>query len=566
MTSATGANRTTGFRTKSVHHQGLRRFSGINSRWLRWRLPQLLLVLLLLVVTCGSALAHASLLQSAPTDGSVLPQAPKSFVLTFNEPVSPIALRLVDADGAGADLTAVGAENETLTITLPAIKNGTHALSWRVISSDGHAVGGSIIFSIGAADGRPIAVAGNTAPDVVALMWTIRLLLYGCLFVGIGGRFFAIWIAGPAPLPQPTDGTITIALLIGLGTTVLALGLQGLDVVGADLPRLLDGNIWYQGLITSYAATLAIAAFGSLLALMSGRIPNPLPARLISATALLSIGAAFAVSGHASTAPPEILTRPAIFVHGIAIAFWVGSLLPLVLLIRRGGPPAITALARFSRAIPVPVGLMLVSGLFLAVIQLGTLSALWSTPYGLVLDGKLVLVFTALGFASWNRFALTHRVKSGGAVARLAMVRSIVIEMALIAAILGLVSIWRFTPPPRAAAPEAIASQPIHIHVRGSEAMADLTIAPGNSGPSTIAIAVLNAQFGQLDPKGITLTLSNPIAGVQPIRREARHIDGANWAIDVLTIPTPGKWTGKLDILVSDFKQTTLETDFELQR
>jgi copper transport protein len=566
MTSATGATAKTVIRTKSFHNQVLRRFSGFDARWPRWPLPLLLAVLIILVTTCGSALAHASLLQSEPTDGSVLPQAPKSFVLTFNEPVSPIALRLVDADGAGADLTAVGAENETLTITLPPIRNGTHALSWRVISSDGHAVGGSIIFSIGAADGRPIAVAGNTAPDVVALMWTVRLLLYCCLFVGIGGRFFATWIAESTPLPPPADRLITTTLVVGLGAVALALGLQGLDVVGADLRRLLDGNIWFQGFITSYAATLAIAAFGLLLALVSGRIANPFPARLISAAALLSIGAAFAVSGHASTAPPEILTRPAVFVHGIAIAFWVGSLLPLALLIRRGGPPTITALTCFSRVIPVPVGLLLASGLLLAVIQLGTLSALWTTPYGLVLDGKLVLVVTALGFATWNRFALTHRVKSGGAVARLAMVRTIVIEMVLIAAILGLVSIWRFTPPPRAAVPEAIASQPIRIHVRGPEAMADLTIAPGNSGPSTIAIAVLNAQFGQLDSKGVTLTLSNPVAGVQPIRREARHIDGANWAIDVLTIPTPGKWLGKLDILVSDFKQTTLEVDFELQR
>lgn len=567
MTSAADQHQTISARKKLVYRQKLRQLLGFIFRGANRPLLLLFIVTALLVATGGSALAHASLLQSTPADGSVLPRAPKTFVLTFNEPVSPIALRLVDADGSGSDLAAaVAAADETLAVTLPAIKNGTHALSWRVISSDGHAVGGSIIFSIGAADGHPMTVASTSAPDVIALMWTIRLLLYCCLFVGIGGRFFVTWIAEPIALPQPGNRIIVGTSLIGLGATVLALGLQGLDVVGAGLPHLLDGNTWYEGLITSYAATLAIAAFGLLLALLSGRVGNALLARLLSLTALLSIGAAFAMSGHASTAPPELLTRPAVFVHGVAIAFWVGSLLPLALLLRCGGPPAIAPLARFSKAIPIPVGLLLVSGIVLAVIQLGTISALWSSPYGLVLDGKLVLVVAALGLATWNRLALTPKVKSGGAIARLALVRSIVIEMALIAAILGLVSIWRFTPPPRAAVPEAIASEPIHIHVRSAEAMADLIIAPGKSGPSTIAIAVLDGQFAQLDLKGITLTLSNPTAGVQPIRRDARHIDGANWAIDVLTIPTPGKWLGRLDILVSDFKQTTLEADFELQR
>ena len=109
------------------------------------------------------AFAHARCLESTPADGDVLASAPQSFVLTFSEPVSPIVMRLVEADGSGTDLAQIQAEDETVVITAPPIKPGTHALSWRVISADGHAVGGSIVFSVGEATATGIVVQTSTA-------------------------------------------------------------------------------------------------------------------------------------------------------------------------------------------------------------------------------------------------------------------------------------------------------------------------------------------------------------------------------------------------------------------
>ena len=159
-------------------------------------------------------------------------------------------------------------------------------------------------------------------------------------------------------------------------------------------------------------------------------------------------------------------------------------------------------------------------------------------------------------------------------MARRAMVRSIVVEVALVATILGLVATWRFTPPPRVSAAVSVSAFPVLAHIRGAvllhirraKAMADIVITPGKVGPSSIAILVLNGQFGPIDAKGITLTLSNPTAGVQPIKREARHAEGANWIVDLLTIPAAGKWISKLDILVSDFEGITLQGEFDVPR
>jgi copper transport protein len=523
------------------------------------RLVQALSVAALLFAgTVGVAFGHASLLQSTPVDGSVLATAPQTFLLTFSEPVSPIFMRLVDTDGTGSDLTGVDARNDTVQIVAPAIRNGTHALSWRVISADGHPVGGSIIFSVGAANGT-IAATGTISPALAALIWLTRVAVYLGLFVGVGGRFFGAWIA--SRLPDAAERLLAGALGLGLVAAVVSPGLQGLDVLGLDLSRLFEGATWFAGVDTSYATTLAIAAASMLVALLAGRLRRA-SARFLAAIALLGIGAALAASGHASTAPPELLTRPAIFIHGVCVAFWVGSLIPLAALMRCGDPAETVALARFSRVIPYPLACLVLTGATLAVIQLGSVSALWTTSYGLVFDAKLAGVVLLLAIAAWNRFRLTAAVAANRSTAGRTMARSIALEVAIVAVILGLVAMWRFTPPPRAAAaPRAV---PIHIHIWDRSAAADLTVSPGRAGPSSIEIAILDGHFGQLPAQGVTLVLANPSAGVEPIHREARHIDGANWAVDVLTIPASGHWTAKLDILVSDFDEVTIEGAFDL--
>jgi copper transport protein len=86
---------------------------------------------------------------SEPIDRAVVAQPPATIKLIFNEPVSPLVLRLVGPGGATVDLTDVAAADQALTIHIPSpLARGTHLVSWRVISADGHPVGGAITFSV----------------------------------------------------------------------------------------------------------------------------------------------------------------------------------------------------------------------------------------------------------------------------------------------------------------------------------------------------------------------------------------------------------------------------------
>ncbi len=87
----------------------------------------------------GLAHAHATLVSSEPAADAVLAAAPARLILTFNEPVSPLVMRLAAPSGTSTTLEATADHGASLAVALPpGLGTGTHVLSWRVVSLDGH--------------------------------------------------------------------------------------------------------------------------------------------------------------------------------------------------------------------------------------------------------------------------------------------------------------------------------------------------------------------------------------------------------------------------------------------
>jgi copper transport protein len=66
------------------------------------------------------------------------------------------------------------------------------------------------------------------------------------------------------------------------------------------------------------------------------------------------------------------------------------------------------------------------------------------------------------------------------------------------------------------------------------------------------------------DPKEVTLVLSNPSAGIEPIRRSAVLSGENTWRIRDLVIPTAGRWSVRIDVLISDFELIRLEDSIDI--
>lgn len=524
---------------------------------MRW--PALVAACVALVLQAGAALAHATLVSSDPSDGAVMQTAPSHLVLTFNEPVSPLVLRLIDATGAAVTL-GYRLEDTSVVVDQPGtIGGGSHALSWRVISSDGHPVGGTVLFSIGAPNAGAIPGASEVIDwPLRGAIWICRLALYVAFFVGIGGLFFATVVAR-------TDAsrlTLQRALIVaGLVAVPVSVDLQGLDALDLPLSDFAQAIVWQTGMATTWGITAAIALLALLAALVGTFLRRGWTATSLSVLAFLGVGSALAASGHASAAQPQLLTRPAVFIHALSVTFWVGALLPLAdVLGREGGAPV---LARFSRTIPLAVVPLLLAGIALAIVQVEQPGALLSTYYGNVLIAKLTLVVVLFLLASLNRWRLTAPAEAGDRPAQRKLVLAIFVEVAIALAILGVVATWRFTPPPRSL--EAAAARPVSVHIHSAKAMAEVKVTPGRAGPVNVSLYVMTGDFGPLDAKEVTLTLSDPAAGIEPIRRKAAKPGDGTWRVDDLTIPIAGRWDIEVAILVSEFELVRLKETIDIR-
>lgn len=517
------------------------------------------ILLLLALALPDAAFAHAALVKTDPADGAVLPGSPQHFSLTFSEPVSPLALTLVRPDGTPQALTSYRLDDQTLEIDNPGrLASGTHLLSWRVVSADGHPVGGSLLFSIGGPSAAP-AVSEVVDWSLRSAIWAAKILLYAGLFIGVGGAFALAWLAGEA---RAGHRLIVAALLCGLAAAVVSLGLQGLDALGAPLARFADPEIWRTAAGTSFAWTVLIALISLGLGLLSLAGPR-VPTKPLALLGLAGVGAALAASGHASAAAPQWLTRPMVFLHGVGITFWAGALAPLGLALRRRAPGSALFLHRFSGVIVSAVAALAVAGVVLAVIQVQTPRALIDTAYGRLLLVKLGLLLPLFALAALNRWRLTAPAQAGDAPASRSLAHSIGLETLLVLAILGIAAGWRFTPPPRALA--IAAAQPVSVHIHTLKAMADISITPGHAGPVTASIVIMTGDFGPLDAKQVTLVLSKPDSGIEPLKRPATRPGDGTWRVDGLVIPVAGRWAARLDILVSDFDMVKIEAPIDIR-
>ncbi|WP_322996904.1 copper resistance CopC/CopD family protein [Castellaniella sp.] len=551
-------------------------------------IPRILLICLLAWAWIPASWGHAALVASVPQNGAVLIQAPNTVQLHFSEPVSTTVLRLIDPAGQASTLPPGSAQGTDLRIAMPdQAGDGTYLLSWRVVSADGHPIGGTLAYTISADSSRSTTADAQTAIPTAdsevdtrhLLIWLSRWLVYGCLFFAVGAALFRALFPdilgqistqqspksaqGPAVRHHRRRGPSYPMLLAGAGMILLpfSLALQGLDLLAAPWAQGFSAAVWRQAAASPYAVTLGLMALALLLAAVTMHMHRRVTLRRTSLICLMLAGAALAVSGHASTAPPQSWARTAIFLHAIAAMIWIGTLVPLVQALRPDNPVGASTLVNYSRWIPWVVALLVLSGIGLIWLQFQRPADLWQTAYGQVLAAKLGLVTLLLCIAAVNRWKLTKPTLQGLRPARLQLRRNIQLEIVLAILILAIVSLWRFTPPPRSLdqAASQIASlaqdKPSFPATTLSISRVAARIIPGTDG---WAIHLSQPDGQPFAAEALTLLLSNPTAGIETIETPASQKNSGLWTANPPSLPATGHWLIGVHILVDDFEQISL--------
>jgi putative copper resistance protein D len=208
------------------------------------------------------------------------------------------------------------------------------------------------------------------------------------------------------------------------------------------------GRIWQLrlGLIA-----VALALIASVWVRDEGRRASMFVLWVLSVFLLVSL----AWISHAAAARVQPLGLFGDALHLCAAGGWVGGLVPLAIFLARArvsfslGEKVAQVLERFSTLSLCCVSVLVVSGISNSWLLVGSIHALFTTPYGCLLLVKLALFGILVGFGARNRFAIKTKLPTARTDSDLLpqLRRNVIREACLGAAVVAIVACLGVTPP-----------------------------------------------------------------------------------------------------------------------
>src|SRR5215208_6423302 len=377
------------------------------------------------------AWAHADFVRSTPESGDVLQRAPRAVRVEFTEGVRVGPRNAAIANGGGSILRgSPRVAGDTLVLPLRKVGDGDYTVRWSIVSDDGHEEEGVLAFGVGV--GRePALVTLGTRSNVTWQRVLSRTLFFLGILAAGGAVAFALLVLRPLRLAD--DVVRPQAHLLFVGCLVAFAGSDALIHGGTS-----EGTR-FQRAIEVGATIAVIGAAAAALTPMYRRL------RWIAWPCALALLLVPTLAGHAlDDDQPRVLAPLADLAHVGAAAFWFGGLLSLAFVLPRLDEEARgRAVQRFSKLALVAVLVVSAAGVVRAVTELARVDDLWTTSYGRAIVIKTAILAPLIGLGWLNRVALLD------AFARLR--RSVLVELALLTAILTVVAVLTDLTPGRVA-------------------------------------------------------------------------------------------------------------------
>ena len=369
----------------------------------------------------AQAFAHATLERTSPAFEQRLRTSPHIVTLRFDQYIErlPDAIRLYSAHGE-LPVPGIRTDGRALIASVPKLRRGAYTIRWHALSGDGHVVSGVFTFGVRAKAPAPTEAFGASGPtrteDVVRWLYFLSLALV------VGGLGFRLLVARRR-LPDRFFALTGVGVFATLNVGIAAFLLRAEDALQLPFGRLLYGDlspIARTRFGTAFVAmTLGFSAVAALLFLawLTDRDVFLWPAFLIG----LCFVSGLSLSGHsAAAAGSSWKSALADWAHLAAACLWIGGLVQLVVVVWPLLPelrrPALVA---FSRLATVCVGVLLLAGVYLAILRLPRLSDLWTTGYGQILLVKIALVALAFAWGGLHKLRAVPVVARDGTVPRL---------------------------------------------------------------------------------------------------------------------------------------------------
>ncbi|MGH2938624.1 MAG: copper resistance protein CopC [Solirubrobacterales bacterium] len=413
----------------------------------------------------ATAAAHAVLETSTPDFGAVVANEPDHLTLQYDEDVVPELAQVSVLTPGGRDLArAPLVSGSTVTVPLRRGPKGSYTVRWRMVAADdGHVTEGAYSFGVDAQPVAPTPVGGlgiPVAPEV--LVW---LQLFGVVLTG-GMLAFRALVTAPAARAlgeggggdaRPAIGLAAIGAVVALHAAFFGFLVGAYPAVGGGVGDFVDAEIIPIRLSTHSGQAFTYSSFAwiAVIALIVGAWVYPRRREaLLAAAGGLSLAIAFGMSWAGHPASGGTLVLIADYAHLLAATLWVGGLVALLTLaasVRSRPRPDREALfraclLRFSALAPALVLVLVAAAVGVAIRELPSLSAIFTSRYGWLLVAKSAAFGAAIALASYHRFAVVPRVAAGTSAVDVR--RTLAWEAVVLAAILALAAVLSQTAPP----------------------------------------------------------------------------------------------------------------------
>jgi copper transport protein len=545
-----------------------------------------LMGLLVLLAVQGIVSAHANLLRAEPPPNTAIDIPPPEIRIWFTEPLEAQFSRINLRDSSGRIVetppSQVDPTDPTQMFLVPGeLERGVYTVVWRVLSTaDGHPTTGFYPIAIG--DASLLRATGSEVVDYIPFDSAfIRWANLFSLALGVGGVAFFLFVWRPTVPTGSSPIEARMRLLMGIGwafigvTSFLLILLQYALATGNVLFAGIDGNALNSLISGTRFGQLWLARmalwFGLGGALWFARGDSFFyGVALVIGTAILLTNSLFS---HAQGAYDVTASVAADVLHLVGMVMWVGGLFYLLSIIgavRAHLPdPAVLlgqVVARFSNFARIAVAALIITGVYSAWLQVGSVEGLLTTLYGQSLLIKLVLTLPVLGLAFVN-LVYTHRGLQAGQPIWAGRLRKLVsMEIVLTLAILATVGAMTAGQPARnilserAANPPAPPPQPIKDVQTANDLLIQFDAAPGWVGENTFTLNIVDTSGKPVED--ITLIRMRFESQTQNLgETELRPTQTAPgiYSITGAALSVPGAWRIRLTIQRPDQFDTVLD-------
>ena len=462
---------------------------------------------LIVLLTPLAAFAHTKVVRSIPSAGEKLTISPREVVVWSRDPLVARFSLVTVLDASGAIVSkrpVISQDRRQFTLPVGTLPPGNYTVNWRLVSAvDGHTTWGGFTFTLQetskaslvlkasrsrkGANVRTVARAQGVLapalkpmdqppPNAIAntFLAVVRWIGFLAAFVLVGSATFeacvlrpgmaalrssSTWLSGEAAATRLRALTLDAAAGLLLILAVEAIyGAAGL--INATLPRLVTSGALSEYLVATRPGwSILLQASLALLLLVArssaSRTAHAYARPLAAAWMPSGVGAlllsGFSLASHAARNGP--LEAIADWAHLFAASLWIGGLTSLLVVLSAAprtdrSEVARALVPRFSTVAGISLGALILTGVFMTILEVPAVRAFTTTVYGRVLLVKILIFAPLAVLGALNRFFLVSRIRRAASTSILKnFLWTAKAEVILAGLVLAVVAVLVATPP-----------------------------------------------------------------------------------------------------------------------